>query len=175
MKRKLIGLFGRARSGKGTVSNHLIRQYGFQRYGFADPLKEMLIKAGMCTREECYEKKTEMSRWLMERVGTNIIREQIDPQFFLNKAEDRIREMLLQGQSLVLDDIRLPEEVELIKGMGGLTIKLERIGFVDETADRSHKTERFIDEMPYDYIITAESGDLDGLRMSIDGILGVGQ
>ncbi len=48
---KLIGLVGRAGAGKTTVAKHLCERYGFVRVAFGDPLKVMLLNAGMCSRE----------------------------------------------------------------------------------------------------------------------------
>ena len=36
---KLIGLTGKARSGKDTVANYLFNQHGYTRIAFADPVK----------------------------------------------------------------------------------------------------------------------------------------
>lgn len=38
----LIGIAGRAGSGKDTLAAHLVSKYGFIRYGFADPIKRLL-------------------------------------------------------------------------------------------------------------------------------------
>jgi dephospho-CoA kinase len=59
---KIIGLSGRADSGKTTVARYLVEQYGFVRTAFGDPLKQMLLDAGMCTREELWGEKTPQSR-----------------------------------------------------------------------------------------------------------------
>jgi dephospho-CoA kinase len=39
---KLIGLAGRARSGKSSITNHLVNEYGYQQLAFADPIRDTL-------------------------------------------------------------------------------------------------------------------------------------
>ncbi len=39
---RFVGLTGKARVGKDTVAEHLVKQYGLMQYAFADPLKDML-------------------------------------------------------------------------------------------------------------------------------------
>jgi len=40
----IIGITGRARHGKNTVGDVLVRDFGFKQYGFADALKEMALR-----------------------------------------------------------------------------------------------------------------------------------
>lgn len=159
----LIGLLGRAQSGKSTVAKMLVEEFNFIRVAFADPLKEMLITAGMVTSEEVYGQKTEMSRFLLQKVGTEIFRKQIDPLYWVKEASGRIENLLVCGVSVVVDDVRFPEEAEAIKQMEGGVIKIERVDFVDEQAGTTHDSERFVDSIEYDHVIRAETG-VEGLK-----------
>lgn len=175
----LIGLVGRARSGKGTVSGHLVEYHGFTRYGFADPLKEMLITAGMCSREDCYENKTDFSRWLMQKIGTEIFRKQVDPLYWVKKAEQKIVQLMNEERDVVVDDVRMPEEVQAIKNLGGIVVKIERVDehgnpYRDPYTDPNHETERVVDDFivnMIDAVITAQSGDLEALKAGITRIV----
>lgn len=81
MAAKIIGLTGHAGAGKSTLAEYLCTKYGFSRLAFADALKGMLITAGMCTHDECYHEKTERSRWLLQKIGTEIFRKQVHPEW----------------------------------------------------------------------------------------------
>ena len=48
MKGRLIGLVGAAQTGKSTIAKHLVQKAGYVRFAFGDPLKQMLLDAGMC-------------------------------------------------------------------------------------------------------------------------------
>lgn len=166
---QLIGLIGRARSGKSTVAKHLVDNYGFFRFAFADPLKEMLMKAGMCTYGELYANKTEQSRWLMQKIGTDIFRKQIDELFWIKKAQEMIQGFIRDNhQKIVVEDIRFPNEAELVKEFGGTVIKLVRSEYFDDQTDNSHLSESLVDSIEADRVIGAQSGDVPGLLQEID-------
>ncbi|MFE9335285.1 hypothetical protein [Streptomyces sp. NPDC007063] len=44
MRRPDIALIGLARSGKDTIADYLVREHGYQRVAFADPLKDMALR-----------------------------------------------------------------------------------------------------------------------------------
>lgn len=168
----IIGLIGRAQAGKSTVADYLVTTHGFSKFALADPLKQMLITAGMITHEEAYQKKTQQSRWLMQKIGTDIFRKQIDPQFWTKKAAVAIADFVMNGKNVVIEDVRFPEEAEMLKKtFGGLLIKVIRIGHIDEHAGSSHESERYIDELEADYTVRAESGDTGELLALVEGII----
>lgn len=171
---KLIGLVGRAGSGKTTAAKHLVENHGFVRYAFADPLKEMLVKAGICTYEELYVQKTEFSRMMLQKIGTEIFRKQVHPHFWIEKMRQAIEPILLAdcGDKFIIDDIRFPEEAMLVTKLGGILVKINREDFVDATAGTEHDSERFVDLIACDRTITAKSGDIDTLIQGIEKMLG---
>lgn len=50
---KIIAISGWKRSGKDTAAEQLIKNHGFSRIGFADPLKDMVAKEYDIPREHC--------------------------------------------------------------------------------------------------------------------------
>jgi len=171
---KLIGLAGRAGAGKTTVAKHLVQKYGFRRLSFADPLKEMLLAAGMCTKEELWGEKTKHSRWLLQKIGTDIFRKQVDPLFWVAKTGRAVRTSIDAGDRIVLDDIRFPEEAALVQSYlaAGLGVRLERGDYVDATAGTTHESEALVDTISCDHlVITANSGEVDRLIWQMDNIM----
>ncbi len=174
---KVIGLIGRAGSGKTTIGKHLEEHFGFKRMAFADPLKQMLIKASICTHDEVYVQKTPESRRMLQLIGTEIFRKQIDPLFWVDKAIEAgwnyIEPLDDDAARIVFDDIRFPEEAEAIQSMfDGVLVKVERIDHVDATAGTTHDSESKIDCIPCDHVIRAESGDIQKLLLCIEEIIG---
>jgi len=177
---KIVGLAGRAYAGKTTVAKHLVEHYGYTRLAFADALKTMLITAGMCTHDECYSVKTEQSRWLLQKVGTEIFRKQVHADFWVQRTAAAVIELLKAGKRIVIDDIRFPNEARLVKSYMGaaVLVKLERVNadgtpFVDAQAGGEHDSERLIDTIEADYIITAVSGNTGHLLDGIEKILAI--
>jgi len=171
---KIIGLSGRADSGKTTVARYLVEQYGFVRTAFGDALKTMLLDAGMCTREELWGDKTPHSRWLLQKVGTDIFRKQVDPKYWVRRTAAEVHRLRVLGHRVVIDDIRFPEEAALIRAYlnYGILIKLERVGHVDATAGTTHASESLVDTIETDYTISAASGDVAKLLRVVDEIIG---
>ena len=172
----LIGLVGKAGAGKTTIADYLIKKYGFKRYSFATPLKEMLIKAGMCSYEEVYVQKTKKSRWLLQKVGTDIFRNQVDPDFWVKKMIPVLQNALASGEKVVIDDIRFPNEVQLIKNLQGFIVKVERTDYIDQAAG-NHESETTLDLVPikFDHVIRAGSGEIDSLYQQIEDFVCVCQ
>jgi hypothetical protein len=170
---KLIGLVGAAQTGKSTIAGYLVKNHGFVRHAFMDALKAMLIKAGMCTYDECYSSKTLQSRWLMQKVGTEIFIEQIDPLFWVRQTEKKLKELLENGRSVVVDDIRRPKEAAVIRKLGGILARTVREDFVDDTAGSEHESERYVNQIPVDFVINAKSGDLEKLLNMAEMLAGL--
>lgn len=171
--RALVGFIGKAYAGKTTVANYLMHKYGFKVFAFAEPLKQMLLTAGMCTREELYEQKTDQSRWLMQKVGTEIFRNQVDKDYWVKKGGEIIQ-LLLKLGDVVVDDVRFPNEAQYISDQGGLLVRIVR---TDHKGLRGtyavHDSESLQDQIREDYIIQAKSGELSHLYTEIEKILSI--
>src|SRR6266496_3225249 len=95
----LLGLVGQARHGKTTAAEFLVRNHHFDIVSFAEPLKMLCLRGlihnpppEMPTDEEywkvrIYQDRTQFSRWLLQFVGTEIIRE-VDRDYFARNAVD---------------------------------------------------------------------------------------
>lgn len=172
--KKVIGLVGRAGAGKTTVAKHLMEEFGFDQTAFGYPLKKMLLNAGMCTEEELWGKKTEHSRWLLQKIGTDIFRKQVDPKYWVRKTAEEVHKLLGMGCKVVIDDIRFPEEADLVRSYlaDGVLIRLERADYIDATAGTVHESESLADTIPVHHVIRAESGDVKKLLLCIEEIIG---
>jgi cytidylate kinase len=174
-KPKIIGLVGRAYAGKTTVADHLVKTYGFTAVANGDALKTMLITAGLCTHEECYVEKTDRSRELMQKIGTEVFRKQIHPDFWAQRTAKNVHELMAAGQSVVIHDIRFPNEAKLVSAYlgAGLLVKLERVN-ADGSPYRGahaeaneHDSERLVDTIDCDCVVMMPTG-VPGLIAAVE-------
>jgi hypothetical protein len=152
-----------------------VEHFGFVRAAFGDPLKQMLITAGLCTWKECYVEKTARSRELLQKIGTDIFRKQVDPKFWVRKTAENVHRLFAEGRRVVIDDIRCPEEAAMVRAFmrDAVLIKLVRPGHVDATAGTTHESESAVDTIEPDHVISAEGGDVEKLLRGVEEIIGV--
>lgn len=165
---KIIGLMGKAYSGKTTIAKHL-EKLGFKRLAFADTLKDIAIAYFNLTPEEVYIQKSELARTILQGLGS-VIRDMFDEEFFIREIAMKMK---YSGYDcFVIDDIRLAEEAEFIKSLGGAVIKVECPNSpLELTNDQQvHITEQ-IDAIPYDHLISAEYGCMAKLEEGIEAII----
>jgi len=66
---RLIGIHGKARSGKDEFCQILCKLYGFKRIAFADYLRNLGIEYFGLSKEEVTDKKTKNSRQILQGIG----------------------------------------------------------------------------------------------------------
>jgi hypothetical protein len=169
----IIGVTGYKRSGKDTVADFIIGDYGFKKYSFAFPIKETVKICFGWTDEHVYGELKEVEdpywgispRLALQLFGTEfaqVMLPELCPGFkektgrtiwlrhFLKMVDDA-------GDSVnwVIPDVRFPHEVEGIKSKNGIIIRVIR----DEVKPSGplHDSERFIPELPHDYEIDNNS------------------
>lgn len=141
MSVRFIGLNGKKRSGKGATSDILCRDFGFKNVKMSGPLKDMcrtyLWNCGLeeSVIERCIEgdlKETPLvelggksPRFMMQHLGT-AYRLLYTPDLWVRMVSNRVRSYLNQGVSVVMDDLRFPEEIEGFRNIG-LDIELYEI------------------------------------------------
>lgn len=149
----IIGISGQKGSGKTTVANHLHRKIdGAQILPFAFKVKQI--------SQECYgasaiqvdgteaQKNSDTpcgltGRQLMQNIGTAM--RSIWPDVFVHTWESEVdRIWAEEGMSpIIVPDVRFVNEVEKIKAMGGIVIRLKRRPYQDnhesETALLTYK------------------------------------
>jgi hypothetical protein len=144
----LIGITGRARSGKDTFASALV-EMGFKRSAFADALK--VVTAHLAQESEALyfgdETKEEFSaslgmtrRIALQRVGSGL-RQALGPDVFANVV---VRGWMRHGKpATVVTDVRYDNEAEMIQRHGGIIVHILRpdnVGLCGEAA--AHESER---------------------------------
>jgi hypothetical protein len=131
---RLIALIGAKQSGKTTVSNLLVTQYGFRRVRFADALKQMLRTLGLSEAQIEGDQKEVPScllggktpRWAMQSLGTEWGRNLISQDIWVNACRQHVADLLGKGHKVVIDDCRFPNEVAMIHELTGELWRIRR-------------------------------------------------
>lgn len=124
---------GKKGSGKSTLARHLAG-FGYEVISFAMPIKDICVETLRMSHRVVYngtpeEKETTFLgkrsyRQIMQDVGT-FFRE-IDPDIWVRNAEQRIKIMLGWGRNVVIDDLRFPNEAEMLVRLGAKIVRVVR-------------------------------------------------
>lgn len=174
---KIIGLTGRAGSGKDTISDHLVFTYGFIKVSLAEPLRYGIAAmfgisseemAGRESKEAVIDWIGKSPRQLLQTLGTEWGRNQVADDIWLRVAGRRI-DMIQQNarytgaKGVVVSDIRFANEAAWLRGIGTLAhvIRAETC-LQGDTA--SHASETGVTMEASDWVINNQSGLVDLYR-----------
>lgn len=175
----IIGLSGKKQSGKSSSALYLKNALQFTEVSWASPLKDIIGKEVFgLTKEQMYgteaAKEAIVPKWgksarqLLQEVGTDCFRKIIHPDFWVIVGMDKIAEQTSMGNDVVVSDCRFPNEMEAIKKLDGITVRVERIG---QISTDQHPSEVALDYYKHDYAICAKDGDLTTLYRQLDQIV----
>ena len=167
---EIIGLSGKAGSGKDYLYQHSLRRCRYKRVAFADHIKVWLIGQGKLSHEEAYGHKAPDVRQLLQQYGTEQGRDVYGEDIWCSTlfAWLRVWESSWGINRFVITDVRFANEVEFIKRRGGKVFRIhapERAalkGLSPELAE--HRSECDLDTYArFDAIIHNDPGE-DGIE-----------
>ena len=137
MSQLLIGLTGRARSGKTTAARHLSSTHGMIHYAFAQPLKAMLAEGFNLSdahlegrlKEQPLPWLDKSPRELLQTLGTEWGRSLVHDSLWLLLAEQNLHHLAsLQPDApgAVISDVRFENEAAFVRQRGGMVIHILR-------------------------------------------------
>lgn len=167
-KIQIIGITGRKFSGKDTTGNYFVDKYGFERIAYADPLKNASREIFDFNDEQLYgnEKETEDEYWgitprkALQFIGTDLFRNHIcellpgvGKDIWVSVLKRKIMNRLKKNPNakFVVTDVRFPNELQAIKDLDGITIKIERESVNNKD---THESETLIDELETDFVFS---------------------
>lgn len=176
----IIGLSGYAQTGKDTIANYLIENYGFTRVAFADPIREAIYRLNpkitiadmkgvpLATAVdglgwESVKVDSEDARWLLQRMGTEVGREMFGDDFWVNQGMKKA----LQHDRVVFTDVRYPNELEAILEASGTVWRVIKnsVGAVNR-----HASETALDDYDFEYMIF-NNDTKESLYESVDSFM----
>lgn len=173
----LIGITGRAGTGKDTTADFLVETHGFVKIAFADPLRDG-VKAMFGLSDEDLNnraKKEAQIDWLgcspryaMQTLGTDWGREMIHPNLWLNITRRRVDRIMAMSpcqniNGIVISDVRFENEADWIRSMGGRILHISRKQAGLEGGAASHISEQAIPIHLGDHAIINNGDDFEWL------------
>lgn len=177
---KIIGLTGRARSGKDSVADLLIAKHTVVhdtlsvKYSFATELKEACASLFDLNIQMFYQGNRELIipeyglsiRQIMQRFGTDAMRGTFGDDFWVNKIE---RKILSDDKVdlLIIPDVRFENEAALVRKYGSLMHVIK--DDVKDVGDEGHASESGVLFKEGDVLID-NNGTLEDLVKTVDKI-----
>jgi hypothetical protein len=171
---RLIGLYSPAPGcGKSTVANLFIEH---ERVSFAAPLKRvveiLLDRLGSDGYSLVHKDKESIifelgvsARHMLQTLGTEWGRACIHPDFWVMIARAKTERIMNDGGSVVIDDVRFPNEAAMIRDLGGELWRIDRPGVA---YDGDHSSEGGLEDITPDRVIVND-GTIDQLLENIYG------
>jgi len=140
----IIGVCGFIGSGKDTIADYLTNFHGFRRESFASTLKDAVAqvfgwdrtllegrtKQAREWREqvdpwwaERLHMPTLTPRWILQYWGTEVCRAGFHDDIWIASLENKMRRTT---DSIVISDVRFPNEIKAIHDAGGMVIRTKR-------------------------------------------------
>jgi hypothetical protein len=192
MATQLIGICGAAGAGKSTVAKHLAETENGKRLRLADGLKRMLKSVGLTDAQVDGNEKNiplpllcgKTPRFAMTSLGTGWGRDVIGNDFWMNICAMSLTAELVKGEAklLIVDDIRYPNELEMIRRLGGqvwlvrrpdvepqfdLWSRLKRFHGIEK---KLHSSELLWRKLPVEQVLF-NNGSEDELKRDATGLL----
>lgn len=189
----IVGLTGKAGSGKDTVADRLVDRHGFTKMSFAGPLKDVLrsidpilgmdvMRPGQlitvtqaleaCGGEEGVKKVYPAYRKYLQKLGTEGIRK-YDEDFWINCALTELSK-LDRNARVVFTDCRFPNEADVFHyALPRDTAELWMVDRPEELRGNgqvsAHSSEAFVGFMDED-ITVHNNGSISDLYWIVDSL-----
>ena len=155
----LFALTGPKGAGKTTLA-YLLTEHSpvITRMAFATPLRMMLEAIGVTSYYHTYNKDMPIphipghptARHLMQTLGTEWGRDLIHRNIWAGLASAAFSRIREQSYTVIVDDLRFHNEVDVIKKGDGIIVRVLRDG-LEETDE--HESERYWKDIEPDFVV----------------------
>lgn len=168
----IITISAKAEHGKDTTAKLLQEQLEDLGYSvlithYADLLKYI------CKNYFGWDgKKNEEGRSLLQKVGTDTIREK-QPNYWVDFIKSVLNLFPNEWDFVIIPDCRFPNEIELMQeDFDCISVYVNRPNYSNHLTEeqRQHPSETALDEFKFDYKII-NPGNIGGLREEVNGLI----
>lgn len=169
----LIGLIGNAGSGKDTMADYLVKNYGFEKLSFGKILKDVVSIIFNWNRkllegdnlESRIFRETEDIWWseqlkfkvtprkILQKIGTELFRNNFNDNIWILSLIRKINDKINSKKNIIITDIRFNNEYEYLKNLNFLFVKISN----NNIKNLNHSSESYINDFKYDYLIENNS------------------
>jgi hypothetical protein len=139
----IVGIIGLINSGKSTIANILVEDYGFIKVSFADSLKDA-VSAIFGWDRQLLQGDTEESRrwreqvdeywsnvmqhpvtprWVLQHIGTEVMRNHFHKNIWVHSLMKKLND---PNKNYVISDVRFSNEVDVILSQQGQIWEVQR-------------------------------------------------
>jgi hypothetical protein len=171
----IIGLTGYAQSGKDTLANLLVENYGYTRVAFADKIRDFLYEMNPMVDTVAFEpiflkERVDRDGWEVAKQNPHIrralqnagvaARKTFGEGFWVHEAMKSMLEDPRPDMNYVITDVRFLNEADMIRANKGQMWRVKRNGV---EAVNAHISESQLDGYPVDQIFT-NNGSIEDLK-----------
>lgn len=160
----IINLCGYATSGKDAFADALVKNHGYVKIGWADRLYKMALALNPSIyyrpkwspigwrwplssfvekRGWTEAKKIPAIRRYLQFIGTEVVRDCLGEDAWVNAAMPDIKEAMRNGKNVVIANTRFMNEALAASSMGGFLVRIERPGVGPVNGHKSDSGEVF--------------------------------
>lgn len=175
MERLIIGLAGKARAGKDSVADILVKHFAFIKMSSVDPLKKSLsILTGYpiehfnadAMKDVPLEFWGKSGREFTQDMGM-FLREKYGDDFLLRRLELAMCNTEKGFKRIALTNCRFDNETEWVRKQGGIVFHVDgKYEGMTTIPNSDHATERGVTRLPGDMVIS-NSGTLTDLKKEV--------
>ena len=180
MDTMLIGICGKAGSGKDTIGDYLVKNYGFKKTALADPIRRIVKDIFVLDDYTVYDRtgrEQVLKNWpnwtvrkLLQIIGTELFREHIDDAVWVKSLWYRIQSD--PNSNYVIVDFRFPNELKFFKEHSKegefICLKVKRPGYDGNVGFSGHASEAH--DLQGDFEIIND-GNFESLYNKVDEII----
>lgn len=170
---KVVLISGKAQNGKDTTAN-ILKEKLEQKNN-----KVLITHFGDLVKFVCEKyfdwdgQKDERGRAILQRIGTNVIREQ-NPDYWVDFVINLLSILKEEGKwdYVLIPDARFHNEIQKFedkKDWDVVSVRVNRLNFVSTLTQeqKNHPSETALDDYVFDYVIYTENG-IDKLEIEVD-------
>lgn len=172
-----IAICGKMRSGKDTIADILVDDYGFKNFKFSSGITSII--------DEYFSDDVTKKRKMREhyqRIGQSM--RKLDQNVWVNHTKGEINRYLNlngEGSDIVVSDLRQKNEYDFLKRNGFIIIKIESdrqnrirramdVNDAFHTSALDHETELSVEDITEDYLIE-NNGTLEDLKKDFNELM----